>query len=225
MDAFFASVEQADNPDLAGKPVIVGGRSMRGVVSASSYEARKYGVRSAMPIFKAKKLCPHGIFVPVRGSRYKEISDQVMDILRRYSSLVEPASIDEAYVDVTGVERLFGRAEQIAAQAENGLSSGQEAEIKDIQKQIGDITKMPMNENLVEKAKDQAEAKKAEAQANADQDDPSRNGQDGNMPGDQNRLDMAEQPGNQMLRQNAFITTVKTAGASLGASSGFKGKA
>jgi hypothetical protein len=127
--------------------------------------------------------------------------------------------------DRAKVEMLKSRAEQIAAQAENGLSSGQEAEIKDIQKQIGDITKMPMNENLVEKAKDQAEAKKAEAQANADQDDPSRNGQDGNMPGDQNRLDMAGQPGNQMLRQNAFITSVKTAGASLGASSGLKGRA
>jgi len=85
MDAFYASVEQLDHPELRGKPVIVGGSSNRGVVSAASYEARKFGVRSAMPIFQAKKRCPDGIFVPVRMSRYKQMSDQVMEILEKYS--------------------------------------------------------------------------------------------------------------------------------------------
>lgn len=122
------------------------------------------------------------------------------------------------------LEMLKGRAEQITAQATDGLTARQEAEIRSIQKEIGKITNLPMGENLVEKARHKAEANKIETQANGDQDDPSRNGQDGNMPGDQNRLDMAEQPGNQMLRQNAFITSVKTVGASVGASS-FKDKA
>jgi DNA polymerase IV len=114
MDAFYASVEQLDHPELRGKPVIVGGSSNRGVVSAASYEARKFGVRSAMPIFQAKKRCPQGIFVPVRMRRYKEMSDQVMEILERYSPVVEQVSIDEAYLDLTGLERLHGSPEQIA---------------------------------------------------------------------------------------------------------------
>jgi len=114
MDAFYASVEQLDHPELRGKPVIVGGSSNRGVVSAASYEARKFGVRSAMPIFQAKKRCPQGIFVPVRMGRYKEMSDRVMEILERYSPVVEQVSIDEAYLDLTGFERLQGSAEMIA---------------------------------------------------------------------------------------------------------------
>jgi len=114
MDAFYASVEQLDQPELRGKPVIVGGSSGRGVVSAASYEARKFGVRSAMPIFQAKKKCPQGIFVPVRMRRYKEMSDRVMEILERYSPIVEQVSIDEAYLDLTGVERLHGSPVQIA---------------------------------------------------------------------------------------------------------------
>ena len=114
MDAFYASVEQLDQPELRGKPVIVGGSSNRGVVSAASYEARKFGVRSAMPIFQAKKRCPQGIFVPVRMRRYKEMSDRVMEILERYSPIVEQVSIDEAYLDLTGVERLHGSPVQIA---------------------------------------------------------------------------------------------------------------
>jgi DNA polymerase-4 len=113
MDAFYASVEQLDHPELRGKPVIVGGSSNRGVVSAASYEARKFGIRSAMPIFQAKKKCPHGIFVPVRMARYKEMSERVMEILERYSPIVEQVSIDEAYLDITGLERLHGSAEQI----------------------------------------------------------------------------------------------------------------
>ena len=114
MDAFYASVEQLDHPELRGKPVIVGGSSNRGVVSAASYEARKFGVRSAMPIFQAKKRCPQGVFVPVRMSRYKEMSDRVMEILEKYSPVVEQVSIDEAYLDLTGLERLHGSPEQIA---------------------------------------------------------------------------------------------------------------
>jgi DNA polymerase-4 len=114
MDAFYASVEQLDHPELRGKPVIVGGTSNRGVVSAASYEARKFGVRSAMPIFQAKKRCPQGFFVPVRMARYKEMSNQVMEILERYSPIVEQVSIDEAYLDITGLERLHGSPEGIA---------------------------------------------------------------------------------------------------------------
>ena len=106
MDAFFASVEQLDNPALAGKPVIVGGGD-RGVVSAASYEARAFGVRSAIPSFQARKLCPQGIFVPHRMWRYVEKSREIMDVLRDFSPLVEPASIDEAYVDLTGLEMVF----------------------------------------------------------------------------------------------------------------------
>ncbi|MGD9506158.1 MAG: DNA polymerase IV [Syntrophobacteraceae bacterium] len=99
MDAFYASVEQLDDPDLRGKPVIVG-VGARGVVSAASYEARRFGVRSAMPIFQAKKLCPRGIFVPVRMERYKEASRVVMDVLREFSPVVEQVSIDEAFVEL-----------------------------------------------------------------------------------------------------------------------------
>ena len=114
MDAFYASVEQLDHPELRGKPVIVGGSSNRGVVSAASYEARKFGVRSAMPIFQAKKRCPQGIFVPVRMHRYKEMSNRVMEILEKYSPVAVQVSIDEAYLDLTGLERLHGSPEQIA---------------------------------------------------------------------------------------------------------------
>jgi DNA polymerase-4 len=113
MDAFYASVEQLDNPELKGKCVIVG-RSSRGVVTAASYEARKYGVHSAMPVFQAKRKCPGGTFLPPRMKRYKEISKKLMSLLRDFSPLVEPVSIDEAYVDITGCERLHGQPRQIA---------------------------------------------------------------------------------------------------------------
>ncbi len=115
MDAFFASVEVLDNPELKGKPVAVGGTSDRGVISAASYEIRKYGVRSAMPAVTARRLCPHGIFLPGRMGRYKELSHQVMDVLRTFSPVVEQASVDEAYLDATGLERLFGPVEQLCA--------------------------------------------------------------------------------------------------------------
>ena len=114
MDAFFASVEQLDNPSLKGKCVIVGGLSDRGVVAACSYEARKYGVHSAMPMFQARRRCPDAVIVPPRKSRYTELSAQIMDVLRRFSPLVEPVSIDEAYVDITGCEKLYGNPESIA---------------------------------------------------------------------------------------------------------------
>lgn len=112
MDAFFASVEQHDNPSLAGKPVIIGNHP-RGVVSAASYEARVFGVRSAMPVVEAKRRCPQGVFLPGNRRRYAEVSRLVMATLERVSPLVEPASIDEAYVDITGTETLFGPPETL----------------------------------------------------------------------------------------------------------------
>ena len=101
MDAFYASVEQLDNPELRGKPVAVGGSSQRGVVSAASYEARKFGVKSAMSSVIAKRNCPDLIFVKPRFDRYKEISQQIREIFFEYTDLVEPLSLDEAYLDVT----------------------------------------------------------------------------------------------------------------------------
>ena len=120
MDAFYASVEVLDNPKLKGLPVIVGGRSARGVVSTCSYEARKFGVHSAMPLFEAKRLCPQGIYVPVRMKRYAEMSAKIMTIFRETSPLVEQLSIDEAFLDLTGMERLGG-AETIAHQVQDRI--------------------------------------------------------------------------------------------------------
>ncbi|MEL6614997.1 MAG: DNA polymerase IV [Bacteroidota bacterium] len=105
MDAFFASVEQRDDPALRGRPVAVGGRSNRGVVSAASYEARRFGVRSAMPMAQARKLCPNLVVVPPRFGVYKEASGVVHQIFRSYTDLVEPLSLDEAYLDVTDPKR------------------------------------------------------------------------------------------------------------------------
>lgn len=107
MDAFFASVEQLDNPELRGLPVIVGGLSGRGVVSTCSYEARKFGVHSAMPMHMARRLCPQGVYIQGRMQRYKELSDKIMDIFRSFSPLVEQLSVDEAFLDVTGMEGLY----------------------------------------------------------------------------------------------------------------------
>lgn len=115
MDAFYASVEQLDDPSLKGLPVIVGG-GMRGVVSAASYEARKFGVRSAMPIFQARRLCPQGVFVKGRMGRYAEISRAIMLVLHGFSPLVEQASVDEAYLDASGLTRVFGPVEAMAAE-------------------------------------------------------------------------------------------------------------
>jgi DNA polymerase-4 len=105
MDAFFAAVEVMDNPRLKGKPVIVGGTTERGVVSTCSYEARKYGVHSAMPMFMAKVKCPSGVFIETRYWRYKEISNRIFDILYSITPNVEPLSIDEAYLDITALNK------------------------------------------------------------------------------------------------------------------------
>src|SRR2546430_787428 len=127
MDAFYASVEQRDRPELRGKPVLVGGVAGRGVVCAASYEARPFGVRSAMPIATARRLCPQAVCLPVRMSYYAEIARQIRSILLSFTPLVEPLSLDEAFLDVRGCERLFGPAPEIARQikarvrAETGL--------------------------------------------------------------------------------------------------------
>jgi DNA polymerase-4 len=114
MDAFFASVEQRDNPELRGKPVAVGGGGDRGVVAAASYEARKFGVRSAMPSRTAKRLCPHLIFTRHRFDVYKEVSQQIREIFHEYTDLVEPLSLDEAYLDVTENHKNMPIATEIA---------------------------------------------------------------------------------------------------------------
>ncbi|MEL3913618.1 DNA polymerase IV [Treponema pedis] len=114
LDAFFASVEQLDNPDYRGKPVIVGGQSRRGVVSTCSYEARKFGVHSAMPIMQARKLCPLGIFVRGRMKRYHEKSKEIMNIFKDFTPDVQQISIDEAFLDMSGMEKLLGPPENSA---------------------------------------------------------------------------------------------------------------
>ena len=114
MDAFYPAVEVLDHPDLKGKPVIVGGIGDRGVVSSASYEAREFSVHSAQPMVTARRLCPQGIFLPVRMGRYREISEQIFRIFHHFTPLVEPLSIDEAFLDVTGSTRLFGEPEVIA---------------------------------------------------------------------------------------------------------------
>ena len=120
MDAFYASVEVLDNPKLKGLPVIVGGSSARGVVSTCSYEARRFGVHSAMPLFEAKRLCPQGVFLPVRMDRYEEMSAKIMAVFRETSPLVEQLSIDEAFLDLTGMEGLGG-AEAIAHRVQDRI--------------------------------------------------------------------------------------------------------
>ena len=121
MDAFFASVEQRDNPALRGKPVVVSGNSKRSVVSTASYEARRFGIHSAMPLFQAKERCRHLIVVPGSKTKYSQISRQIMAVLQHFSPLVEPVSIDEAYVDVSGCESLFGPPESIARQIKDAV--------------------------------------------------------------------------------------------------------
>src|SRR6218665_376227 len=116
MDAFYASVEQRDNPEYRGKAIVVGGspEGRGGVVAAASYEARKFGVRSAMPSKKAKELCPHLIFVYPRFAAYKEVSGKIHEIFHRYTDVIEPLSLDEAYLDVTEDKQQIGSAIEIA---------------------------------------------------------------------------------------------------------------
>lgn len=139
MDAFFASVEQRDNPEWRGKPVIVGGLpdEPRSVVSTASYEARKYGVHSAMPIFKAIKLCPNGIYTHGNHKKYSEISMQIMKILSEYSPDVNQISIDEASINMTGTEMLFGEPDKVA---------------KEIQKKIFEQTQLTVSIGLASSA-------------------------------------------------------------------------
>src|SRR5262249_44453686 len=121
MDAFFASVEQLDDPSLRGKPVLVGARSRRGVVLAASYEARPFGVHSAMPMAAAPRRCPRAEGAPPRHARYADISDRVFEILRTFTPLVEGLSVDEAFLDVTGSGSLFGDGEAIARQIKRAI--------------------------------------------------------------------------------------------------------
>jgi DNA polymerase-4 len=123
LDAFFAAVEQRDRPELRGRPVIVGGGgpNQRGVVSAASYEARRFGVHSAMPLVTAGRLCPQGVFLPVDGRKYQAASREVMAILRRFTPLVQPISIDEAFLDVTASRALFGDGETIARRIKQAI--------------------------------------------------------------------------------------------------------
>ncbi len=122
MDAFYASVEIRDDPSLKGKPVVVGGATRhRGVVSAASYEARKFGIHSAMPMAKAERLCPRLVRLPGSFSKYRDASDQIMEIFRSFSPKIEPLSLDEAFLDLTGIDRLLGPPEQVGCDIKKSI--------------------------------------------------------------------------------------------------------
>ena len=121
LDAFFASVEQLDNPAYRGKPVIVGGLGKRGVVSTASYEARKFGVHSAMPMARARALCPNGIFIKTRMQRYYEKSKEIMTIFKNFSPDIQQLSVDEAFLDMSGTEKIFGDTATAARLLKNSV--------------------------------------------------------------------------------------------------------
>lgn len=124
MDAFFASVAELDNPQYKGKPLVVGAGA-RGVVLSANYLARKFGIRAAMPVAKAQRLAPSAVFLPPDHSRYSEVSDAIMEIFHRFTPKVEPLSLDEAFLDVTGSQRLFGTGREIAAQIRREVENEQ----------------------------------------------------------------------------------------------------
>jgi DNA polymerase-4 len=121
MDAFFAAIEQRDNPSLKHQPIIISRDHNRSVVATASYEARQFGIHSAMPVFQAKQKCDHLIIVPGNMDKYQQVSKQIMAILRSFSPAVEPVSIDEAYVDIKGCQRLFGPPETIGQRIKNTI--------------------------------------------------------------------------------------------------------
>lgn len=123
MDAFYAAVEQRDNPELRNRPVIIGGTGTRGVVATASYEARKFGIRSAMPATEAKRRCPHGAFLAPDHKKYNQVSQQIIKIFTAFSPLVEPLSLDEAFLDVTGMDGLFGSPVDIAIKIKERIKS------------------------------------------------------------------------------------------------------
>ena len=130
MDAFFAAIEQREHPEYLGKPLIVGADPRqgkgRGVVSTCSYEARKYGVHSAMPVSRAYKLCPHGIYVPPNGALYSQVSKEIFNLFYEFTDLVEPLSIDEAFLDITGSVHLFGTARELGLQLKARIREAQQ---------------------------------------------------------------------------------------------------
>ena len=123
MDAFFAAVEQREDPSLRGKALLIGHDGPRGVVATASYEARVYGCHSAQPMAVAKRMCPHALVLPVRMRLYRQASDRVFDILGEFSPVVEPLSIDEAFIDLTGTERLLGEPEAVARRIKDRIRS------------------------------------------------------------------------------------------------------
>lgn len=136
MDAFYAAVEQHDHKELAGMPVIVGGLGSRGVVSTASYEARAFGVHSAMPMAEARRRCPHGVFLPGDHARYSEVSARIMAILSGFSPIVEPLSLDEAFLDVSGMAYLYPDLEQLAGAIK-----------RQIRQEVGLVASVGMAEN------------------------------------------------------------------------------
>src|SRR6476661_7329456 len=121
MDAFYAAIEQLDDPSLKGRPLLVGPPSARGVVLTASYEARPYGVGSAMPMAKARRLCPKAVIVPPRFDRYQEVSATIMKVFSDFSPEVEALSLDEAFLDMTGSEQLFGDPQSIGRRLKNAV--------------------------------------------------------------------------------------------------------